>query len=422
MEYLKTLQPGYNIHTIKTDKFKTTTIKINFKRKLLKEEITARNMLVNTLCQSTKDYPTKRLFEIRIEELYKLGFKATSYISGSYSVISFDATYLNQKYINEDMLEKTLQFLKSVLFNPNVVDNHFETKGFDAAKRFLEESIDSLKENTKRYSITRMLENMEDSLISVRNIGYKEDIKTIDEYNLYEYYQSVISNDIVDIFVIGNIDVDKTVEAINDNFNFHSNLSAQDSHFISPKSFDGKVKEIKETQHINQSNLVMGFKIDPLSDFELRYVLPAYSFILGGSPDSKLFSTVREKNSLCYSISSIPQQLINILTVWAGINAKDFEKARDLIIEEVKSIVNGEFSNEDLDKAKTTYINSIQELTDNPISILNLYVGIEYLKSDDLDTRIKMIKQVTIQNVLDIAKKIHLDTIYLLEGDLDEEA
>ena len=60
MKYKKISNYSYNLHMIKTDKFKTTTIQVNFKRKLEKQEITFRNMLVDILCESTKEYPTKR--------------------------------------------------------------------------------------------------------------------------------------------------------------------------------------------------------------------------------------------------------------------------------------------------------------------------------------------------------------------------
>ena len=85
-------------------------------------------------------------------------------------------------------------------------------------------------------------------------------------------------------------------------------------------------KTIKEKQNLNQSQLVMGFKIDKMTDFELRYVLNAYSYILGGGPDSKLFRNVREKNSLCYSINSVAYLLGGMLSVMAGINQDNFTK------------------------------------------------------------------------------------------------
>ena len=60
MKYKKISTYSYNLHIIKTNKFKTVTVQVNFKRKLVKEEITYRNMIVNMLCESTSIYPTKR--------------------------------------------------------------------------------------------------------------------------------------------------------------------------------------------------------------------------------------------------------------------------------------------------------------------------------------------------------------------------
>ena len=40
---------------------------------------------------------------------------------------------------------------------------------------------------------------------------------------------------------------------------------------------------------------------------------------------------------------------------------------------------------------------------------------------DDIETRKKKMNEVTKEEVIKVAKKIHLNTIYLLEGDKDEE-
>ena len=195
-----------------------------------------------------------------------------------------------------------------------------------------------------------------------------------------------------------------------------------DSHFIRPKKVRFRPKTVKEKQKINQSKLVLGYKIDKMSDFELRYVLNVYSYILGGGPDSKLFKTVREENSLCYSISSVGQPLNSILTINAGIDKNNFKKTLLLIKKEVLNMKKGKFSDEDIIKAKITYINSLKELEDSPQSLLSLYAGIEYLKSDDIKERFNKINKVTHSDVIKLASKIHLDTIYLLEGEANEKA
>ena len=427
MKYKKTINYSYNLHTISTDKFKTITVQINFKRLLEKEEITYRNLIINTLCESTAKYPTKRDMVVQTEELYDLYYEGLNYISGKYNVMSFSITFLDDKYTEDGMFDKAVDFLSQIIFNPNIERKRnkisFKEENFKIAYNTLKNKIISLKENSDAYSKVRMLENLEkDSYISYRSVGYIEDLEKINSLKLYNYYETILKSDIVDVFVIGNIDEGRAKKAISNSFsNVRTIKKSSESHFITPKKTRLLPKTIKEKQNIKQSRLCLGFKISKMTDFELRYVLNVYSYILGGGPDSKLFKNVREKNSLCYHISSVGQPLCSLLIVNAGINKKDFKKAVTLIKKEVSNMKKGKFTNDDIIKAKITYINSLKELEDNPQSILSLYAGIEYLNSDDLDTRFKKINNVTKSNVIKLANKISLDTIYLLEGDDNEK-
>ena len=60
MKYKKKDLGSYNVHMIQTDKYKTITMRIVFRRKIKKEEITIRNILTSLLVQSTEKYNSKR--------------------------------------------------------------------------------------------------------------------------------------------------------------------------------------------------------------------------------------------------------------------------------------------------------------------------------------------------------------------------
>jgi predicted Zn-dependent peptidase len=165
----------------------------------------------------------------------------------------------------------------------------------------------------------------------------------------------------------------------------------------------------------------MGFKSKPLTLFEREYVTNVYSYILGGGADSKLFKNVREKNSLCYSIRSSFVSIISTMAIAAGINADKYNKATRIIKEEVKKMEKGEFDESDIEKAKVTYLASFKQLEDSPNSIINLYVTNQYLGYDMLDERKKNIKKVNRQMIINLAKKVQLDTIFFLEGGKNNE-
>ena len=52
MEYKQIDKRSYKLHLIKTDKFKTITVRCIFKEKINKEEITIRNFLFELFVQS----------------------------------------------------------------------------------------------------------------------------------------------------------------------------------------------------------------------------------------------------------------------------------------------------------------------------------------------------------------------------------
>ena len=272
MKYKKISTYSYNLHVIKTDKFKTVTVQVNFKRKLKKEEITYRNMVVNMLCKSTSVNPSRRLMTIAKENLYSLYYMGMNYISGKYNIMNFAATFLSEEYTENGMLDKSIKFLSDLIFSPNVNNKSFNEDSFIQSYNSLKDSIISQKENPDDYSFSRMLENMEpNSYVSYRSVGYLEDLEKINSKNLYSYYETILNSDVVDIFVIGDVNERHITKIIDENFSkIKTFKKPTESHFIVPKKARLVPKIVKETKNINQSKLILGYKIDKMTNFELR--------------------------------------------------------------------------------------------------------------------------------------------------------
>ena len=122
MDYKKIDLGSYNLHLIKTDRFKTLTIRVCLRDKIIKEEITVRNFLSSFLTYSTDTYRTKREMVLHAQDLYAANIYTKSYRSGNYNMVNFFMSTLNEKYTEEGMLEKTIEFLADVIFHPNFND------------------------------------------------------------------------------------------------------------------------------------------------------------------------------------------------------------------------------------------------------------------------------------------------------------
>lgn len=417
MKYIKKEEKAYNIHFIESDKFKKIKIKINFKELITKEKIVYRNMLSLILLESTKKYNTRRLIDIECENLYNIGVGSGTSISGNYHILSFNTTFLNEKYTEENMNEESLKFFLEFIFNPNVENNEFLIQSFNNAKNILKEDIESFDENPGRYAFSRLYQAMcPDLPISYRNVGYMEDLDSITPSKLYEYYKELLKNNLIDIFIIGDIDVDKMEKIIKKNFTINTLKKNKVSHIIEQKNFKIVPKVIKEKKKVNQSILIVASKLKGITDFERLYVLSLYNYILGGGPDSKLFKDVREKNSLCYYISSTHSGIANLELINSGIDGKNYDKALKIIKAKIKEMSSGKFSDDQIKQAKINAKAALKEIEDSPASMLSMYEAHEYLNYDLLEDREKNIDKVTRKDIIKVSKKIKMDTIYLLEG------
>ncbi|MDD3341635.1 MAG: pitrilysin family protein [Bacilli bacterium] len=421
MRYKKFELGSYNLHVIHTDKFKTITVKMNFRRDVKKEEVTIRNILADVMVKSTEKYHSERLMNQIAEELYGITYQATTTISGRYNILSFEYMFLSDSYTEEGNTEKSMQFISDMLFKPHVKNSKFDENAVYQAKKSLGKVIEGAKENPDAYSLHRMFEEMEpDMPISFKSDGYIEDLEKVDEKNLYKYYQNVMQRDLVDIFVIGDISESKIKKMMEKNFLVHTFKKHSHSHYIKDHKMRFRAKTVVEKEANNQSKLVVGANISQMNLFESNYVSYVYSYILGGSADSKLFQTLREKHSLCYYAVSNVYRLNQMLVIQSGIDKENSKKAISLIKKELKNMSSGKFTEEDITGAKVTYIASLKQILDSPGSVLNMYVSQEYLHLDLMDERIKQIGRVTKKDVMAFAKKIKLNTIYLLEGEGEE--
>lgn len=421
MEYIKYELGAYNLNVIKTNNFKTVRVEVKFRNVVKKEEITLRNLLKMVLIESTKKFDTERKFVIESEELYDLKLSSTSSRVGNFTTLSFNLTFLNEEYTEKGLHNKSLDFLMEVLFNPNVSNNKFDSLSFNNCVNKLEKSIMGRKDNKTKYSIFALLQHMGDYAYSYDQYGYLSDLKNIDEAKLYEYYKKVLMNDLVDVYVIGNVDSNEIKEYFINNFKINSFKKEKTNALIDEVLPRKRVKVFKEEDVVNQTKIAIGLRFNDVSEYERKYVLYVYNEILGGSGNSLLFDTVREKNSLAYYINSIAQGYDNLLIIYTGIDKDRVDLGLKLIKKTIKDIEKGKFTSDMFNNAINMITSSLKLSLETQPSVINNYYAMNILNSDDINTRISKFEKVTKEDVINFSKKIKMDTIFLLEGDYNEE-
>ncbi|MBR5369832.1 MAG: insulinase family protein [Bacilli bacterium] len=413
---------SYKLHLINTDKFKTVTIKVLFHTPIKKDEITKRILVTNTLLQSSKKFDSRRKLTIESENLYSADIGVSNQRLGNYITTSFSLQVLMDKYTEDGNFKKSLDFLKEIIFNPDIDNKEFKKEKVDFVKHECLVKLNSIKERPSRYSSLRLWELFDSkSPISYRIVGYSEDLEKISERNLYDFYLNMINTDYVDIFVVGDFDNKEMLSLIKETFKFKKIKKPKKSYIL--KNRKPRIRRLFSKEEItnSQSSLAIACPVYRLTKYERDYALVLGNLIFGGGVDSKLFKDVREANSLCYSITSFYSKMDNMVTIKSGIDRVNFTKVINIITKKLDEMKKGKFSDEDINSAKEEYINALENLEEDEERMINEVMSSEILEMDDVKTRISTIKSVKKSDIVKAFRKVHMDTIYLLEGVLDEE-
>ena len=418
MKYYDYDMDGFKLHVIKTNRFKTVFYSINIRFEDNKDSEVYTSLLSRMLIQTSSKFNSLREINTYCASIYDPSYNIRVLDSGSENILRLTSSFANEKYTEKGMLLKNLEFLTSFIFEPKIVDGGFDKEMFDKKKKKLLEYYKSMKDNPKEYAKGRLAEEMQIKKYKVLKLDdLISGISNLSEVELYNFYQSIMSKGCLDIFICGDVD-EKEVKKIFSKLIKFKGTHKKINHLVKQHDFKDMPNIVVDKTNNTQSNLIIGFKLDNLSDFERNYVFVLYSWILGGGMSSLLSQTVREKYSLCYYIYAVRQNLFETMKIYAGIDGVNFEKTCNLIQDELENMENGNFSLELFEGVKEIYYNSLIRIEDSQDDLVASYASEIFINNDSISDRKKNMSKVTKEDVMNLAKKVHVDTIYLLKGEV----
>ena len=421
MEYKQTeIKKGIKLHTIKTEKFKTNLIAIMLTTKLNRENVTKNALVPAVLRRGTKNLTTQEEINKKLEEMYGASLDCGLDKTGDNQVLKFYIETVNDEFLPqeaENMLKTSLEKIFEFVFNPYLENGCFKKEYVEQEKENIKQIIDGKIDNKARYSLDRCIEEMyKGQPYGLYKYGYVEDMKDINEKNLYEYYQQLINECKIDIFVSGIID-EETENIIKNNENIIK-LKDREPQYNGPEIIakrTEKENDVQESMDVTQGKLIIGMDLD-IDDDNLRFDVMIYNSIFGGSANSKLFQNVREKASLAYTASSSYYRFKNNIFINCGIEIKNYEKALEIIKQQIEDMKKGDFTDEEVENAKKGIIASIKTIDDEQDTEITYFFSQELSKSKcNIEQYMQRISEVTKDKVVDVANKVSINTVYFLK-------
>ena len=414
------IKKGIKLHVIKTDKFKTNLMAVFLTTKLTRENVTKNALISMVLRRGSKTMKTQEEISKSMEEMYGAIFDCGLDKTGDNQVLKFYIESINDNYLpkhNENILEKSVRNLLEIVFNPYIENEGFKEEYVEQEKQNIKHRIEGKIDNKARYANERCVEEMfKNEPFGLYKFGYEEDLKDLNGKELYKYYQELINTCKIDIFISGDLkEQDENLIVEDENI---KGLKERESVFEMPKIEKREVKKEKvvtESMEVTQGKLVLGLDVN-IENEEQKYIVLLYNSILGGSANSKLFQNVREKAHLAYVASSSYLRYKNVIFINSGIEISNYEKALELIREQIKEIKEGNFSEQDIEDSKKGIVSAIKTIYDEQDTAIMYYFGQELSGSNvSVEDYIKKMENIKKEEILDIAKNVKINTIYFLK-------
>jgi predicted Zn-dependent peptidase len=357
----------------------------------------------------SEKYPSKQDMSLKMDELFGLSLNAKTSSFGEAHTLEIRIKTLNERYTDFPHLKDSAAFLFSCINNPLLNEITFKE-----AKINLDATLRRIEDKPSYLGILRACEGIgKGTTLSVFSQGNKEVLKTLTLDDVLSFHKRLIETIEPTILMMGDIS-SKTKNDLLQILTFSkNNIKVNSIYRFEPKhNFRANIDK-----QFDQSTLTQLYTTNVLYGDELYFPMRIMIIMLGQLPNSLLFQEVREKRSLCYSISAGSFNFDGIMSIQTGIEHTKKEIVETLIEEQIIKLKKGKFSKRLLDIAKKMFVNGLESMEDDQNAYLNYLYQRSYTNKDfDLSKSIQLIKKISREEIIQVANQLSLVSEYMIRG------
>lgn len=415
-------QNGVNVYLVRSSKFKTNSVSVFLHDNLVKEHATLNALLPMVLRRGTNNLPRLQEISKHLEELYGASFDCGINKKGERHMMFYYIEVVNDAYALKDsnLVSESFKFLSDILSNPVIDNGGFRSDYVEQEKYNLKRLIESRVNDKRQYAVDRCYEEMcADERFGLYEYGNVDDIDGIDGRSLYEHYKKVLDTMPMDVFVVGDVSPETVKEAFSKYFGFagqkSNNLIIPETELVYKSAEE--YKTIFEKMDVNQGKLCLGLRTNIAPTDDEYYALVLCNGILGGGVHSKLFQNVREKASLAYYAYSRLERFKGLMAIESGIEVDNYEKTLDIMRKQLEEIKAGNITKFEYDATVKSIETGLKSMTDSQIKTVDfLLVQLINGSGTGVEDFIERIRKVKLDDIVNVAKRIKLDTVYFLSS------
>ncbi len=348
---------------IHTSQFKTRIITVRFFAVLSEKTATLRALTLAMMKAKNAAFPSRKTANQHLESLYDATLHGSSTKLGTQHINQLSIVYVAPRYANDDTLEAdVINYLRESLVNPD-----FDQKTLEEEKRFLRDYFDAEYANKTRYAQKRHHELLHaDHPYKTRAYGDPEAIDAITLEDVSACHRSMLTDNHIYVTTI-NADAPSAVEA-----RLAEALPLRGAPLRTPiihrYAFTPK-DDVYEVDEVSQDRVFLTYQ-SGVYYRDADYVpMLVFNHLLGEGSDSLLFNYVRETLGLAYYIYASYSPNTGLVTLASGMSANNVTKGIEAMRETLQRVIDGDFTDADLDLAKTSIKSGLKQSYDSPASL-----------------------------------------------------
>ncbi len=403
---------------IYSDRFNTTFISFHFYLPLDLDTMAEDALLPFLLSSCSEKYRDFTELNIKLLKLYGAELSCSVSKSGDFLHTRLGINVINPSfaYDNENTVNDAASLLISLIFNPAVSCGSFYKNDLDREKRKTVERIESEINNKRSYARTKLTELMfENEAYGKFIYGNREEVEKISEASLFDAWKRFLQRSYIELNVIGKELPTGLFEQVRTKLSAVDRSGVSNAFITKPLQAGVSVKRLTEYMDVTQGKLVMGFKSELSGSLRKALPLLLFSDVFGGGPYSRLFSNVREKQSLCYYCSAAQRRSKGFVIVDSGVDGTLADRAESAILTELQELKNGNLEDFRIKSSKKAVIDSLLSYNDSSAA-LDMWYTRDIGEDDGLtpEGAAALIDAVTKDDIINAARGISLHSVYRL--------
>ena len=295
-----------------------------------------------------------------------------------------------------------------VVFNPNIADEAFERE-----RLVVLEEIRRSNDNPHHRTFYRAMMTCFEVLPYRRRVlGPASVIESLISQQMRDFHETWYQPESVTAVTVGNLPVEALINIVAENFKQtcgYSRIKKNNGQeekavkFLPELPFTGIVRREFDDSSLQQSRLIMMWRVPGLIELDKTYPLDTLAVILGQGKVSRLFRDLRENKKLVsrISVNNMTQVIQGVFYISAQLPSKNILEVERIIIEQITNIRQTSVTETELNRVRIQVANRFVFSNESPSGRANLY-GYYYSQLQDLEPALTYTSRIQSLSLEDI--------------------